>query len=142
MSAAAVAVILPGTGAKAELACSALRPCCHAGGGAAAGTAEAEGGGLIDWQAASASALTARASRASMGVSSCRCGLASAVRHRATRRIMVTAAPPPLALDHGQEVAARRTAAIGEHAVRSGPELEAIAGAQPVQVRALGEIEG
>src|SRR5262245_12008810 len=75
MSAAAVAVILPGTGASVELACSGVRPCCHAGGAAAAGAAAAGGGGAaggVDWQAASASALAVTAILASMGVSSCR----------------------------------------------------------------------
>jgi hypothetical protein len=74
MSAAAVAVILPGTGASVELACSAVRPCCHAGGGGAAGVAAGAAGAgavvVIDWHATSVSALAARVILASIGVSS------------------------------------------------------------------------
>jgi hypothetical protein len=73
MSAAAVAVILPGTGASVELACSALRPCCQAGGAAAAGAAGAAAGAagagafvVKDWHAASVNALAAKVILASI----------------------------------------------------------------------------
>src|SRR5262245_15203095 len=60
-----VTVFRPASGASLELAWSTLRPCCHAGGGAAAaagaaGAAAAGAAGvalvvLVDWHAASAS---------------------------------------------------------------------------------------
>jgi hypothetical protein len=88
MSAAVVAVILPGTGASVELAYSLLRPCCQIGGGGAAGAAAAVGAGAAGagaggdvWQAASANALASKVILASMGsVSSC------VVVHHAARK--------------------------------------------------------
>src|SRR5688572_2040188 len=90
MSAAGVAVILPGTGASVELAYSPLRPCCHAGGGGAAGAAAAAGAGAAAagaggevWQAASANALASMAILASIGSLLVLCS----ITRRAARRV-------------------------------------------------------
>src|SRR5512137_2100114 len=65
-SLAGVAVSLPACGASFELAWSAVRPCCHAGAGAAGAAAAgagaaagAAGVGAVDWHAVMAIAVAA-----------------------------------------------------------------------------------
>jgi hypothetical protein len=68
ISLAGVAVSLPAIGASFDVACSVVRPCCHAGGGAATagvtGATGAAAGGAktvsgVDWHAAIASSEAA-----------------------------------------------------------------------------------